>query len=72
MLLLEAFNLVLHREGATLARRWSGFGGLHRRGYRAGVKMHKVISTTTTTTATTTTTTTTSKKKKKKKKNYKP
>lgn len=35
------FHLVLHRGGATLARRWSGPRGLHRRGYRAGVKMHK-------------------------------
>lgn len=34
-------HLVLHRGGATLARRWSGRRGLHRRGYRAGVKMHK-------------------------------
>jgi len=34
-------NLVLHRGGATLSRRWSGRHGLHRRGYRAGVKMHK-------------------------------
>jgi len=34
-------HLLLHRGGAKLARRWSGPRGLHRRGYRAGVKMHK-------------------------------
>eukprot|EP00928_Gymnodinium_smaydae_P001603 TRINITY_DN10581_c0_g1_i1.p1 TRINITY_DN10581_c0_g1~~TRINITY_DN10581_c0_g1_i1.p1 ORF type:complete len:569 (+),score=66.38 TRINITY_DN10581_c0_g1_i1:87-1793(+) len=36
-----ALHLTLHSTGATLARRWSGRYGLHRRGYRTGVKMHR-------------------------------
>lgn len=33
--------MTLHGEGATLARRWSGPRGLHRRGYRSDVKIHR-------------------------------
>eukprot|EP00927_Polykrikos_kofoidii_P046148 TRINITY_DN40346_c0_g1_i1.p1 TRINITY_DN40346_c0_g1~~TRINITY_DN40346_c0_g1_i1.p1 ORF type:complete len:444 (-),score=69.64 TRINITY_DN40346_c0_g1_i1:120-1451(-) len=34
-------HLVLHGRGARLSRRWSGRRGLHRRGYRSDVKIHK-------------------------------
>lgn len=35
------FHLLLHRDCTILYRRWSGRNGLHRRGYRLGVKIHK-------------------------------